>query len=83
LHVRLVAVSYRLAERGIVRREAILAYFEDVLAREKRAPTLEEIGNAVGLASKHTVSLHCKRLVREGKLAYRKLSPTRGVYTLP
>jgi hypothetical protein len=34
-------VAYRLAERGEARRELILAFFEDVLAREKRVPTRE------------------------------------------
>ena len=65
---------------GIERRAAIVRFVKQFHARKRMSPSIEEIAEGVGLASKATVRYHVDRLVDEGKLIrdpgrYRSLRP--------
>ena len=55
-----------MTSRSTKRTDAILAYLTERQSRGLFPPSLQEIGEAVGLASKSTVSRHMKRLERSG-----------------
>ncbi|HET6906867.1 MAG TPA: transcriptional repressor LexA [Rhodanobacteraceae bacterium] len=57
------------------RQSAILAFIRECLERNGQAPTLEEIGNRLGLAHLSAVSKHLRALEAKGHLA---ISPNRS-----
>ena len=56
------------AARGRLQRERILAYIAEHQAEHGWAPSVREIGDAVGLASPSTTQSHLQTLHRQGRL---------------
>lgn len=53
-------------ERGVERRQAIMSYLRAYVSEHGYAPSIPEIGAAVGLASYSSVHKHLHRLHDEG-----------------
>ena len=60
----------------------ILAFFGRVYDREKRAPTVREVSEVIGLNLQST-HRRLMILVGLGKLAHRQTSGGMGIFTLP
>jgi SOS-response transcriptional repressor LexA len=68
-------------ERGVARRERIMAFVAQFEETHGHSPTVREITRAVGLVSSATTHEHLLRLEREGRLARRQVSTGRFMYT--
>lgn len=56
------------AEIGTQRRAEIMEFISDYIDEHGYAPTITEISDAVGLASKSTTHSHLQWLIAEGRL---------------
>lgn len=59
-------------------REAVLAYVKEFVSQYHYAPSIRQIGAAVGLSSSSTVHQHLRTLEREGQLT-REVSKPRSI----
>lgn len=58
--------SKAMLKQGERRRRAILKFLRDYKRRTGYAPTIQEIGDATGLASPNSIKGHLRRLEEEG-----------------
>jgi repressor LexA len=59
-----------LIAQGIDKRRQILRFIRDYQRRQGMAPTIAEITNAMGYASKNAVRTHLQQLAQEGWVTF-------------